>query len=280
VFRVPLDTGRAEIDFEVPEGRRPLNLSVVVDRESGARWLCFGEYFANPDKRPVNIWRRRLDVEGQWEVAATFESGEVNHIHNLVQLRDGRVVALTGDFSDAAAIWSFSPTFLSRSVMLRGSQDVRACWLWESPSGEIHYATDSQFCINSVRTLHSSPGKVWTTELAAIAGSSIYACASDRRVAFSSSVEPGEATGNMVSDLLARSAGRGIVGADAVIYNLENGWVDEVFRAPKDFWPMRLAQFGTFQFPQGSMPHDRIVAYGVAVRGFDGACLLFERVEG
>jgi glycosyltransferase involved in cell wall biosynthesis len=279
VFRVPLHTGRAEIDFEVPAGRRPLNLSIVADHESGARWLCFGEYFANPDKAPVNIWRRRLDIAGHWEVAARFERNEINHIHNLLQLRDGRVVALTGDLDDAAAIWSFTPSFHSRSVLLRGSQDVRACWLWESPGGEVHYATDSQTRANSVRTIHASAEKAWTTEFAGIAGSSIYAGGGDRHVAFSSSVEPGEPTGHPIGDVFARSPGPGIVGADAVIYNLENGKLDEVFRSPKDFWPMRLAQFGTFQFPQGAMPDDRIVAYGVAVRGFDDTCLSFERVE-
>ncbi len=39
---------------------------------------------------------------------------------------------------------------------------------------------------------------------------------------------------------------------------------------------MRLAQFGTFMFPQGTMPDGKFYAYGNAVRKFDDMTLCFE----
>lgn len=276
IFRVSLSTGEWSHDFTIPDGRRLLNLSVVSADEDG-RALVFGEYFSNPEKLPVRVWRKSLSGLGDWAIAGTFAQGEINHVHAVSQALDGSVRVLTGDFGDGAAIWLSDPTLRHFVPLQRGSQMIRACWLRQTAPGALFFATDTQFDRNLVRRLEPLDG-VEPETLAAIEGSSIYSAQGLDRIFFSSTVEPGEGTGSFWRDLVDRVPGPGIVSDQAVIYGLEDGRVTEIARARKDAWPMRLAQFGTFQFPGGTMPRDQLFAYGMAVRRFDGATMCFDRV--
>jgi len=85
------------------------------------------------------------------------------------------------------------------------------------------------------------------------------------------------ATGGRLRDIFDREPGPRILANSIALDNFEDGQFTEIFRADKDRWPMRLAQFGTFQFPAGTMPADRFFAYGQALKGQDGHCLLFKR---
>jgi len=98
-----------------------------------------------------------------------------------------------------------------------------------------------------------------------------------KRLIFSSTVKPGALTGGRLRDIFDRKPGPRILANAAALYSFEEGQLTEIFRADKDRWPMRLAQFGTFQFPTGIMPADRFFACGQALKGQDGHCLLFKR---
>lgn len=277
IYRVSLSTGEWSLDLHIPEGRRLLNLNVIAGPDSD-RALCFGEYFNNPNKLPVNIWRKDLAEGSDWAITTTFEKGEIDHVHAICQALDGSVRILTGDFGDGAGIWLSDSGLTSIEPLLRGSQMIRACWLRQTEPGPLYFATDSQFDRNFVRRLQPD-GRDEPETLTHIAGSSIYSAQGRNRIFFSSTVEPGDGTGNFWRDLIDRTPGPGISGNKAAIYGLENGRTTLIAQSSKDAWPMRLAQFGTFQFPQGTMPTDRLFAYGMAVRKFDGATLCFDRLS-
>jgi hypothetical protein len=274
IHRVSLSTGQTELDFQIPQDRRLLAFAIV--QGASERHLCFGEYWGNPRRDPVNIWRRPLGGAGRWDIAATFPAGSIDHIHAIQQLADGSVRVLTGDFDQAPAIWRTTADFGDLRIQVGGAQEYRACWLWEDPQGDLYYATDSQLEPNALRRVSRRSSGLDSEAVAPIPGSSIYAAARVSDVAFSTSVEPGELPKGAVAQLLERRPGPGIQGHDAVIYQFKDQVLREVFRARKDVWPMRLAQFGAFMFPGGTAPDGRIVAYGVAVNGYDGACLSFE----
>lgn len=273
IYRVSLETGSWSVDLTVPDGARILYLSAVADPATGQRAVCFGEYSTRFDGGPINVWRRGLAPEDRWAITGTFPPGEIDHVHNVCQVADGSIFILSGDFGDAAAIWKTDFALSSFTPIARGSQEVRACWLWQSGEGAILFATDSQFETNHLRKIAGGRGE----DVAEISGSSIYACGDSKRLIFSTAVEPGALTGNRLRDIFDRTPGPGIISNDAALYVFEGGKLTLVHREAKDGWPMRLAQFGTFKFPSGQMPSDRFFAFGVGVTPHDGYCLYFKR---
>jgi hypothetical protein len=277
IWRVSLTRGEVNLDFEVPQDRRILSLSKLV--AGGESFLCFGEYFFNPTKAPVRLWQRSTHLNAKWHSPYQFPVGEINHVHNIHQSRDGAIYILTGDFGNGSAIWLTTASLDRVALLAGGAQVYRACWLADG-DGALYYATDSQLETNWVLKLELQPAPPRATPVRLIEGSSIYSGTCGGNTVFSSTVEPGEPSGNLIFDLFDRRRGPGIRSDYAVIYSLDGrGRVTELFRAVKDFYPPRLAQFGTFMFPSGQMPPGRLYAYGVALRGFDDCCLCFEATD-
>lgn len=281
LWRIDLLDGSVKLDFTIPQGRRLLSLA-RIETPAGGR-LCFGEYFDNANRGPVNVWSRPDSAEGAWEITGRFEAGEIYHVHAIAQDPVTRAThVLTGDFMDEAGIWTSTPALDQFTPLLRGRQDHRATWMWRSPGGRTFYATDTQLAANALMELQRPDvgcpdGQATTARIVAgIEGSSIYSAHGERFAVFSSSVEPGEPSGQRWRDLLERRRGPGILSEWARIYHLDAaGDLSVVFSARKDGWPHRLAQFGTFTFPTGQLPDGVIVAYGIALRGVDDTCLLF-----
>ena len=273
IFAVSISRGEWWIDFGIPDGRRLLSLS-IIETEADARTACFGDYFHNRHGAAVGVWRRTPGRDGTWTRSAEFAPGQVEHIHAVTQTRDGRVWVLGGDLGAAAGLWRSDPALEELTAMATGAQAYRACWLWQAPDGVCHYATDSNVELN--RLMHfAGAGPIQSG--VPLRGSSIYGGAGETYVAFSTSVEPGEPTGNILRDFSTRRPGPGIVGDMADIHVIEQGRLSTILSARADGWPLRLAQFATFSFPGGTLPADRFHAFGRAVHGYDGACLLFER---
>lgn len=273
IYRVSLSQGTCEIDLVIPGGARVLHLSEIRDPFSGEQAICFGEYSTRFDGGPINVWRRGTGPSDHWALSGTFPAGEIDHVHNICQTRDGSIHVLTGDFGGAAAIWKTDFELSSFTPLARGSQGVRACWLWQAPDGGRYFATDSQLETNRLRRIDGDE----IEDVAEIIGSSIHFHGDASRLIFSSTVEPGAPTGRRFRDIFDRTPGPGIKANAAAIYLFEHGRLQEIYRETKDAWPMRLAQFGTFQFPAGTMPPDRFYAYGVGVKPSDGHCLCFRR---
>ncbi len=269
-----LRTGRLTLDFHIPDGRRALEFS-CIEQPGGDSLLVFGEYFDNPHRGLVRIWGRS-NQRGTWTVLAEIPAGEIEHIHAVTAIGD-RVWVLCGDFEHSASIWTSDSGFSSITPVLRGRQAYRAAWI-AKVGGRLLYATDTQLETNHVFELLEEGGGGGIREIASIDGSSIYSGRGPGCLFFSTTVESGMPSGNLLLDMLDSRRGPGILSERAKIMMIDaRGQPEELFSAAKDALPFRLAQFGTFTFPSGEMPEDITVAYGTAVRGFDDTCLVFSR---
>jgi len=273
IWRVDPQRGTVTLDFVIPQGRNVLSLARIVD-EGGNEYIAFGDYFANKDAAPVSLWRRAVAPAAQWEQGTSFGAGTIDHVHGLHQLKDGRIVVMAGDVGAAAGIWQTNAALDTITVVRAGEQGWRVCWLHETAQGEVLSATDTQYEKNVFQRIDLDRGE--RTVLAELPGSCIYAARVGDSIVFSTAVEPGDSTGSTLGDILTRTPGPGIVGDSATI-QIWDGALHTVLSAKKDAWPMRLAQFGTFQFPTGTMPADRFYAWAVGVDRYDGNCLMFER---
>jgi hypothetical protein len=275
IWCVNLQTGSVSLDFEIPFGRRILFLTKVIDNNNSS-CILFGEYFNNPEKKSVHIWRRSCDKNSSWSIVHTFAEGEINHVHNIcVGADSSELFVLTGDFGLGAAIWKTDLSFKKLKPVFRGSQDFRATWL-RINNDLLIYATDSQLIKNNLKVVFKLGIGSQPLNFSPIEGSSIYFQNSANGVYFSTAVEPDEPSGNLLKDLFSREIGFGIRSANSVLYFYNfKGALTEVFKAAKDFYPFRLGQFGTFMFPGGTSPENILVVQAVALKRIDGNCLLF-----
>src|SRR5215471_1738119 len=85
-----------ETEFRVVQkvlrGTRPLHLAVTPDDH-----VFWGEYFDNPRRDEVHIYAS-TDRGSHWDIAYTFPTGEIRHVHNIVYDRwENCFWILTGD---------------------------------------------------------------------------------------------------------------------------------------------------------------------------------------
>jgi hypothetical protein len=276
IWKIGRDGGSVQIDFIIPKERKALYLTRVSTSVDKFPEVVFGEYFSNPDKLKVKIWKRNATSEPHWNKAYEFLDGEINHVHNIIYINEGnKYIVLTGDFEDAAAIWEFSFDFHTVSKLVGSTQNARACWAIESVNSLI-YATDTHLEPNYLCSLNNG----YINLINKIEGSSIYYGNKIDGVYFSTTVEPGMSTGNILTDVLCRKPGPGIISDSSKIYYLNgnNNKLHEVFSAKKDWMPMRLGQFGSFMFPSGVGGGNGLIVYGVALKGYDDCCLLLNHV--
>jgi len=273
IFAVSLSTGQWKLDFEIPDGRRLLVLSAVTQPD-GSRAACFGEYLHNVDNLAVRVWRR--DPAGTWSCTATFPPGVIDHVHNIVETRDGRVWVLVGDMDHRPGLWRSNSKLDRLEPVASGKQRYRTCWLWQDPSGVCHYATDSDIEPNHLMRIVGASDKFERGQ--PIDGSSLHAAFADNYVVFATALEPGYFKGNTLRAITTRKPGPAFSGNQAHLHRIENGRLETVLSARMSNWPLTMAQFPTFYFPTGKQHADRFYAFGRSVQKYDGACLMFERV--
>lgn len=275
IWRCDLNDGRLSLDFHIPDSRRSLGFS-LIPQVNGMTTLVFGEYFSNQKRQPVRIWGRKPG-KAIWNPLAEFPQGEIEHVHAVSSI-GGIVYVLTGDFDQAAGIWITDANFNALRPLVRGQQAYRSAWM-EAMNGRIFMATDTQLEANKIFDFESDNNtEISLKKIATLDGSSIYSGRGPAEIFFSTTVECGEPTGGFVRDLFDTRPGPGMLSHKANLMSVDShGFVTKIYSAEKDAWPFRLAQFGTFIFPNGAMPTDTLFAFGVAVKGVDGTCMIFRR---
>jgi hypothetical protein len=275
IWRCDINNGNLTLDFKIPDNRRALSFS-IISNDQGSKELVFGEYFDNSKMEPVRIWGRKSD-SSNWSKRAEFNEGEINHIHSLF-CSNSKIYILTGDFEQASGIWVSDLKFSTLKPLLRGKQSYRYAWM-EKLNSRIYMANDSQLETNQLYEFkEENDVNLKIRPIISLNGSSIYVGRSSKEIFFSTTVEPGEPTGNFIRDLLDTKLGPGILSSKASLMSIdEKGLTSEIYSAEKDYLPFRLAQLGTFIFPSGTMPPNTIYAYGIALKDFDGNCLVFHR---
>jgi hypothetical protein len=283
LWLLELPSGAVRLDHVIERGMKPLWISRIRDVNGFSDGACFGEYWYNAPKEPVNIWVR--SPQGVWRIAHTFPKGTIEHVHGIVPDQSrGIVWILTGDYGDAVGIWAARRGFSEVLPVLIGKQDFRCCWLAFSDE-EIIYATDSPLTGNSVRKLIlpqrylESPDPwigTYSEPFVEISGSSIYSCRVQDQVVFSTTVEPGLPTGNRLHDWLESRPGPGIKGSYSDLMIGTRAGFSLAGRWAKDPWPLRLCEFGSISFPTGINPGRYLYAYFTGLAQCDGCMSVFE----
>ena len=239
--------------FSIKRGSRPMNLCQDKNRA-----IYFGEYFANPERKPVHVYKTN-DNGDSWQIVYTFPQNTINHIHGI--FRDPyteKLWIVTGDLDEECMIGYSEDSFQSIIPVYKGKQEYRACVLLFYED-RIVYATDSQYVKNSIKEIDKVSGKI--TNLCEIKGSGIYGGKIGNTVFFSTTVEPSRVNKDQNSYLMVSNGGK--------------EW-KEFLHFRKDHWHPSLFQFGSMRFPvyDPSVKETNLIVSGRALKGLDGHSLI------
>ena len=275
IWRIPLCDKANNAPHEVyrfRNGQSPLTFTLVDDSKSlltsFSVGVYFGEYFSNPNKKEVNIYR--INKLGAIENIFTFKTGLINHVHSIVfdTFRSCAWV-LTGDFEKGAGIWQVFDNFNKVCCIVCGEQKFRSCVAFAMKEGLL-YATDSQFESNNIRLLKIADSSIKSIPLFSINGPSIYGTKLGKNFVFTTATEPKVGVNVSFKDIICRDRAPGIVVNSSFVYlvtpKLE---LYQLFSKRKDYWPYYLAQFGNILVPSGENTSEYLVTYSVANRKND-----------
>lgn len=239
--------------FAIPRGSKPLNLCILPNGH-----IYFGEYFQNMERKAVNIYAS-YDNGDSWQIAFTFNDGEINHIHKVTfDTYTNRVWVLTGDRENECIIGYTEDEFKTFKEVFRGGQEYRTCHLFFYEKF-IVFATDSQYMQNEIRYFDRETLEI--KSLVKIQGSAIKGGQSGDVSFLSTTIEPSEVNKDRYSHLWYTKDG--LHWTDAISYKKD--WLPSIF------------QFGTIEFPNYECPiTDKLWYSGRALKGLDGKSAYIE----
>jgi hypothetical protein len=243
-----------QIFHRLLRGTRPLHIAALPG--GGAFW---GEYFDNRAREEVYIYASS-DAGLTWDIAYTFPSGSIRHIHNIIYDRwADRLWIFTGDYGKECRILCASTDLNSVDEVLSGTQQARAVAAVITQYG-LYFASDSPLEQNHIYFLER---RGVLRKLHSIPTSSIYACRNRNGIYFSTMVEPSDANLTQEAALFGS--------ADGADWQTLASW-------RKDRWPIKLFQYGNVFLPDGENSTDQLAASAIAVEGADQQMLLWRTV--
>ena len=237
--------------IELPGLARPcrvLRAGCAVDAEGD---VYFGEYLDNADRGPMRIYR--LPANGdRLEIAHTFPSGAIRHVHGMYfDELSGSVYCLTGDAGAECRIMRSSDGFRSIDIIGEGAESWRAVsLLFDTDS--IYYGTDAEFEANRVFRLDRKTAR--RDQLGKVSGTVFYSKKIGSDLFFTTTAENAPSQTENV----------------AALWNVDQeGNFTQVAKFEKDRWPGGLLMFGTIHFPFVNRFDDRLFFSLVGVEGDD-----------
>jgi hypothetical protein len=218
--------------------------------------IYFGEYFMNPERRPVRIWCVAPDLES-WSVAC--ELPHVRHVHGIYAdpFAKGAFWVTVGDFKGECFLLRTQDGFKSTQSFGDGSQIWRAVNLFFTKES-INWLTDSNLELNHACRMQRSNGALEIGQ--EIDCSAWYGCTTQEglHVAFTTVEQGPGILSNYSSVLVSRDAFH---------------W-DKVYEFKKDFWkPVKVFKYGVISCPSGSLSKNELYLSGEGLVGLDGCSL-------
>lgn len=249
VYRVtsggPLALGRIRGDC-------PLRSSIAVLDDGSC---VFGEYFLNPERLPVRVWRVTSGL-ANLEQAHVFPAGSIRHVHSIQTdpFAAGKLWLTTGDRDGECYFWCSDQRLQQLERIGSGTQRFRAVNLFFT-EGELLWFTDSEREQNFLMSM-------------------------DRKTGLATQHRPVESSvwyGRRTIDGVYLAAttvesGPGVLTREATVYASRNGfdW-SPVRRFRKDPWrPMKLFKYGVISFANGAVSSDRLWINGEGLWNLDG----------
>jgi hypothetical protein len=111
--------------------------------EDSSGWAYFGEYFMNPERGPVRIFRISPGLD-RWEVAHEFPAGRIRHVHGVFSdpVDDGALWVTVGDYAGECYLLRTRDRFATLESFGDGTQIWRAVALFFLPD-HVCWLTDS-----------------------------------------------------------------------------------------------------------------------------------------
>lgn len=215
----------------------------------------FGEYFRNPERRPVRIFRLSPELN-HWEIAYEFSAGRIRHVHGVFRdpFDEQALWVTVGDYAGECFLLRTRDGFRSLETFGDGSQTWRAVALFFQPE-HVCWLTDSHLEQNHACRMRRDSA---TLELGQPVPCSAWYGAQTREgldVAFTT-VEPGPAIQRRESSVL--------VSRDSFHW-------DEVFSYRKDgYRPMKVFKYGVVSCPSGDLRASDFWISGEGLVGLDG----------
>jgi hypothetical protein len=133
-------------NFGIKSGRGIMSTGIFSANDS---LLFFGEYFSNPNRTNVKIFRS-FSHGNLWEIAYNFPEKRIRHIHALQQdPYTGNLWICTGDTDNESIIGYSSDNYHSISQIGSGSQIWRACQLVFTEK-RIYWGTDTGIDLSGI----------------------------------------------------------------------------------------------------------------------------------
>ena len=237
------------------QGDCVLNRSLCEDQQG---WITFGEYFMNPQRQPVRIWRVSPGLDN-WEIAHEFKANTVRHVHGVYcdPFKKGTYWVTIGDFEGECRLLCTTDRFKTFTSFGDGSQNYRAVNLFFTRD-TISWLTDSNLKLNHAFCLHRKTGKIEMGQK--LDGSVWYGCPTREKVFVTfTTVERGPAILSQASSVL--------VSEDAFHW-------EKIFSFKKDFYkPLQLFKYGVIACPSGLMSIHELYLSGEGLVGLDGSSL-------
>ena len=214
----------------------------------------FGEYFRNPERGPVCIWRVDRALE-HCVPAHQFAAGEVRHVHGVFAdpYNPEMLWSSVGDLKGECHIICTSDRFASLKWYGDGTQKWRAVKLFFTPT-HVCWITDSHLEQN-------------------------YACQMDRKTGV---LEVGQAVdcsgwyGTQIGNdafLAATTVERGpgiFSDHSSLLFSRDGFDWSVIHRFKKDPYPMPYFKNGVINFPSGQVGLDNLYMSGEGLVGLDG----------
>jgi hypothetical protein len=242
--------------FEI-QGDCVLHRSISEDNEG---WSYIGEYFVNPRRNTVHIYRLSPDLK-TWEIAYKFPAGSIRHVHSIVQdpFDENSLWITVGDYAGECFVLQTKDRFSTVTSFGTGEQIWRAVTLFFTES-HISWITDTHLEQNHACRMDRNSGQLDIGQK--FDCSNWYGCTTQEglHVAFTT-VEKGP----------------GIKRNESSIYISEDAfnW-HEIYSYKKDrYRPFSVFKNGVISCPSGTMSLDNFYISGEGLIGLDGssACL-------
>ena len=233
------------VTHRILRGTRPLHITATPYGR-----IYWGEYFDNRERSEVHIYAS--DDRGlTWQVAHTFPSGSIRHVHNIVYDRWGSCLwILTGDEGAECRILRASCDLRSIETVISGNQQARAVAAIPTKDA-LYLSTDTPHEKNHVYRLDRADR---LESVGSLSSSSIYGCQAGNSLFFSTMVEPSRVNPSR----------------EVKVFGSREGWEWQVALTwGKDVLPMRYFQYGNAILPDGENATSCLAVTTIAVREYD-----------
>jgi len=222
--------------------------------------IYFGEYFNNPSRDTVSIYRYEVR-SSRLDVVYQFKPGEIRHVHGIYfDPFDNCLWCLTGDLPDECRILRSYDGFSTVEVVGQGDETWRAVSLLFTKDA-IYYGMDAEFQSNHIYSWNRQTQA--RRDLGEVDGPIYYSTNCGSNLFFAVTAEPCPSQ----------------ISQSATLWCVEDSHsLAKIISFEKDFYNHRYFMPGTLHFPKGRQL-EGILFNGVGLKGADNRTFRVSRSD-